>query len=331
MRYYDITVEPIAGGTQSANYSSENADGSFNARALQVEFDIPVNNFAAPAGLGIIKIRGVSFQNISQPNYLVGRTITVRGGMLKGLPLAKPQQRGILMQGRVYQAFGNWQGTDVSLDIIISPLVGSTSTPVNLAGKWKKGQSLQEFLTLLLQQAYGSATPVTGTLASNLTAAQDYDVAFPDVPQLATWALQQSLTVNNENANVESSYLGVQIAQRDNGFYLYDGTVNESAPLIAFTDMIGNGTWLGFQQIQIKTVLRADLAVGNTFTLPKGSNLVAVVNSFSQYRQNVSFQNTFRIIRLRHVGNSRQADADSWCTIIDAVLLNQQIADEQVN
>jgi hypothetical protein len=46
-----------------------------------------------------------------------------------------------------------------------------------------------------------------------------------------------------------------------------------------------------------------------------------VVDSFSQFRDNIAFQNDFLISRIRHVGDSRQPSADNWCTVVDAVLI----------
>ena len=334
MRYYDVTIESttVDGGVSPLlpiTYRSMDDNGRFIPTALQCDLDLPVNSFAAPAGLGVVKIRGVSFPDITQASYLVNRNVTVRGGMTKGLPLAKPAQAGVLYQGFVYQAFGNWQGTDVSLDLILAPVSGSAAVPVNLAGQWAKGQSLQSFIEQMLTQAYPGCT-VSGTLSSNLTATQDYPVSFTDLPQFASWALRVSLTVNNQRNNAAATYLGVQITQRGNNtFYLFDGSMAPAPTAIGYTDLIGNGTWLGVNQVQFKVVMRADIAVGDLISLPANANLINIVNSFTQYRQGVSFKNSFLVVRVRHLGNSRQADADSWCTIIDAVLTDQQFSDEQ--
>lgn len=335
MRYYDVTIESttVDGGVSPlvpVTYTSMDANGNFLPTALQCELDLPVNSFAAPAGLGTIKLRGVSFADLSQSNYLVKRNVTVRGGMTKGLPLAKPAQAGVLFQGFVYQAFGNWQGNDVSLDLILAPVAGSAATPVNLAGKWVKGQGMQAFIEQMLTQAYPGCT-ITGTLSSNLTATQDVPIKYTNMFDFSTWALRTSLTVNNQRNNAAATYLGVQITQRGNNqFYLFDGTVSPTPTVIDYTDLIGNGTWLGIAQVQFKVVLRADVAVGDLIQLPDKANLINIVNSFSQYRQGVSFKNQFIVTRVRHLGNSRQVDADSWVTIIDAVLSDQQFSDEQV-
>ena len=325
MRYYSIEIAPAAGGTTPLIYTSKAADGTPNPGALQVELDLPVNSFTAPAGLGAIKIRGVSFADITEASYLSGppgRAVVIRGGMLKGLPLANPAQAGILFEGQIYQAFGNWQGTDVSLDLIVAPLAGSIDMPVNLAGKWQTGQSLQDFLTMILQQGFPGSV-ITGTLASNLVATQDVPIAFTNVVDLAQWANRVSLVVNNAQGSVTTKFVGAFVTQTGNGFKLFDGTqASDQVTKIAYTDMIGNGTWLGVNQVQFKVVLRSDLAVGDLIQLPDNSNLLNIVNSFTQFRQDVSFKNTFQIVSLRHLGNSRQADADSWCTIINAVTSN---------
>jgi hypothetical protein len=44
-----------------------------------------------------------------------------------------------------------------------------------------------------------------------------------------------------------------------------------------------------------------------------------VQSSFSPFRQGSAFQGTFLVRTLRHVGSFRQADAQAWVTIVDAV------------
>jgi hypothetical protein len=64
--------------------------------------------------------------------------IQVFGGMSKGLPLANAVQSGLLMDGTIQQAWGNWQGTEQNINFVAqanssrSGNFGTPDSPVNL-------------------------------------------------------------------------------------------------------------------------------------------------------------------------------------------------------
>lgn len=68
-----------------------------------------------------VKVWGIPLSMISQAKNLAFKKIKVYGGFQRALPLANPKQAALLVQGYISQAFGNWQGTDMSLDLIVSP------------------------------------------------------------------------------------------------------------------------------------------------------------------------------------------------------------------
>ena len=93
---------------------------------------------------------------------------------------------------------------------------------------------------------------------------------------------------------------------------------------IAFTDLVGTVTYIDVATLQVKTIMRGDLNVGDRIQLPEGTPVLNVINNYSQYRNTVSFSKSFlEITQLRHVGSSRQADGNSWCTVITAVIRNK--------
>ena len=87
---------------------------------------------------------------------------------------------------------------------------------------------------------------------------------------------------------------------------------------IDFIDLIGQPTWLQPRTVSIKTVMRADLTMGQSILLPKAvvTNTAAAATSIAN--QQPSFQGSYDINSLRHVGNFRQPSADSWVSVIDA-------------
>lgn len=313
MRYYNIIISNPETQAVIRQYSSLTAQGDYSPSCLRVQMDIPANNFSAPAGAAMVKIYGVSFADINQTTDLNGATITVYGGMSEGLPLANAQQNGMISTGTIFQGFGNWQGNEITLDLIFYGLTGTVNKPVNLNLTWRKGTKMQTMIEQALQQAYPLSKKATGTISSSLTAPQDIPFSYSDLPTFANRVFDVSRTIIPS-----STYKGVQIAPVAGGFYLYDGTAQRDAKQINFTDLIGNGTWSAPGLINFKTVMRADLAVGDIVRMPQGVNLLNVPNSFTQFRNKSSFQNTFQIYSLRHVGDSRQPNADSWCTVIEA-------------
>lgn len=83
--------------------------------------------------------------------------------------------------------------------------------------------------------------------------------------------------------------------------------------------MIGNATWIDAFTIQIKVAMRGDLTINQYIILPiKGLGLaVSALNPLNYYKNTIPFQNVMLIKRIHHMGNSRQADANSWVTVID--------------
>jgi hypothetical protein len=69
--------------------------------------------------------------------------------------------------------------------------------------------------------------------------------------------------------------------------------------------------------------MRADLKVGSQVSLPKTqvSNTQAAQSSL--VNQKVAFQGNFQLQSMRHIGNSRQPDGNSWVTVFEAFPLQQ--------
>jgi hypothetical protein len=115
------------------------------------------------------------------------------------------------------------------------------------------------------------------------------------------------------------NYPGVSIVPLPNGgFSVFDGTSTQpSAKQINFQDLIGQPTWLEGQLISVKTVMRADFAVGAPVQLPQTliQNNAAVFSSLVNLT--ATFQGGFTVQSIRHVGNFRQPSADAWCTVFE--------------
>ena len=311
MRAYFIRITKPGTSDVLVQYTSFKPDGSTNGAALKVEFDIPAFAYGDPAGNAYLKISGVNYSDIVAANNLNDADITVYGGMAKGLPLANPSQAGVLFKGSVFQCFGNWQGNQTSLELICYAKKGTTADPVNLAYLWKKGSTLQDAVTQALKIAYpGSA--VTGGYDSALVYPEDQPFAYQTLNQFAKFVVDTSKTIITT-----PNYIGAQIVQKPGGFFLFDGTIAPAGKPISFLDLIGQPTWIDAGTMQFRTVLRADLNVGDIVVMPKGSNVINTANSFTRYRDTTAFQGSFTIKNIRHLGDSRQNSAEAWITVVD--------------
>jgi len=329
VRFYDIVITEPTSGAVLQRFTNK-VNGQVDMGALDIELDISTAGQALPISTSsFLRIWGISLQQVGQATSLVGKSIAVYGGMQAGLPLAKPAQSGLIVSGTIYPAYGNWVGTSMTLDMQIVPyLYAGLRTPVNIAFNWPAGTTLASALT----GAFSIAFPqwkVQMAISPNLVQNHDEPGFYGNLQQLAEYVKQKSIAIIGGD-----SYNGVEIGASANTLVVTDGTQDASATKtqVAFEDLIGQPTWIGLYECQIKTAMRADIAFGSVITLPP---LVATLTgdavappatipsssspSGLQSRQNSSFQGDFRVVRLRHVGRLRQPDAFSWNTTFDLV------------
>jgi len=315
MRFYDIKIYDPISKQPRLLYGTTKADGSYDPSALRVYFEIPFYNSSEPAGMAYVKIYGVNYIDIKQSAQITNGRITMLGGMFKGLPLVNTQQQGTLLEGSIYQAFGNWQGNEISLDLVAQPPSGTEENPIQVNFIWKKGENLSDLVARVLTSAY-PGKQVAGNYSSSLITNENIQGYYYTLNQFARWVKEAS-----QNLNPNKSYLGAQITQVPSGFKIYDGSSKENPKQLDFKDFIGNATYTKIDTINFKLVLRADLMVGDFVRMPKESNIANVVNSFTQFRDKIAFKNIFIISSIRHLGDSRQTSAESWCSVVDAIAL----------
>lgn len=322
MRYYWLRLTKDD-GTVLRQYTSLKPDDSTDGAALKIEFDIPVYAYGIPAGGAHIKVSGVNFADIQQasdfatsnstPGNPRGANITLMGGMSKGLPLANPAQAGLLLSGQVQQCWGNWQGTETSLELVAFAKPFTRSQPANLSFNWQQGQTLQEAVTRTLTNAYPGSI-ITGGFTSSLVYTEDQPGFYQTLEQFSSYVLDASQSVIQTDG-----YIGAQIRATPAGFELFDGSTLKAPKAISFLDLIGQPTWIDVATLQVRTVLRADLNVNDLITLPVGTNAINQQNNYAQNRNRGSFQGTFMVNNIRHLGDSRQPGGDSWVTVLECV------------
>lgn len=293
--------------------------GRPDPNALQVDLDISVTTADAPNNGSHVRIWGLGLRAISQTKKYYGKNIEVHGGMARGLPLAKPQQFGLLAKGIITQAYGNWEGVNQTLDLVFAPggeiPCGAGPNPMppkkNIVLDWKKDKKLEEALRSTLRTAF-PGMQIEFDLSEQLKADQDRPSYHPNLAQL-NYELRR---ITQEL--VGGHYPGVSIELSQGKIKVWDK--NQNATRIEFSDLIGMPTWIGPQTIQVKVVMRGDLDISKKITLPQtfvnSSQSGAPVGSAID--QQMSFAGDWDIQELRHIGASRAPAGDAWITVITA-------------
>lgn len=344
MRYYDIRMTDPDGNLlkqfgfakfgYDTNYTSYLEGGSLSG-ALNVEFNIPQGPYATPQQGAWLKVWGVGLDELANSkllgppdNRLCG--ITIRGGMKKGLPLAKPAQSGLIVDGSVFRPLGNWQYTDQTLEMILLPAVGTNDGQlVNIPFNYPKNTPLDA----AIEQSLATGLPKYSrniNIASNLKLPYDVQGAnYTNLNQFAAMILKLSLQQQFQGTPTQAggAYGGVQFRIVGKTITVYDGTKDygrnsfDNPKQIEFEDIIGQPTWIGPNSINFKCVLRADINVGDYVTLPTSLALPYVLSvpgasvPGAPSRSSLTYNGKFVVINVRHAGNSRNPNADSWCTI----------------
>jgi hypothetical protein len=342
-RYYKLTVTPKSadGKTSSpTTWTNKNGDKAI-LNAQRIEFDLAVTTGATPAGGAWIRVWGPTREQIDQASDFNGASIEFYGGMQNGLPLATQSvqagQPGLLISGTVFQAYANWQGTIQTLEFVIIPAplddavssdearqaasVGAPPPPLNFSFTWKQGDSLTDKVQAVLRQAYPGSS-VTLSAATDITLLHDEAGVFTDIRTFSNYVQGISRDIKGP------TYAGLNITPNGTkSFLVFDNTkVNGSVTKVTMFDLIGQVTWLSAYTATFATVLRADINIGDTVTFPPLAQAQAITtaDSQSQARTKNTFNGNWQVTEyVRHVGDSRSPDAQSWVSVFQAAAMNE--------
>lgn len=328
MRFYSITLTPLGSTTPARTWTSF-PNGQFDPGALNVEFDLTVAPYATPVGGQTITIEGISIADLMQPQQFApqivngvqqpGMTFELKGGMGQGLPLANPAQQGTLLKGQVWQSFGNWEGTEMSLDLVINPGGFDSSNPGNFVLNWQANQPLGTALQNCLAVAYPNV-PLSINVSDQLVQSETEVHHCGTLEELSQYV--QEVT---NGQFLGATYPGVQIAMQGGTLSVFDNTWQPPTVQLNFTDLVGQPTWVNVNLLQVKLVMRGDLQIGTIVKMPIGlSGQVGQVltsgNSLpSSSNYLTTFSGSFQVVEVRHIGNFRSGDGRSWATIINCV------------
>ena len=335
MRYYKIEITDASGkpitfpslqgsGAPPGVITSALSDGTSNPAALNIELDLAVYGAAVGDTTSYVRIWGLSLAELASSFNLNGKNIKVSGGMAKGYPLANPAQQGLLVQGQISQAFGNWIGTDMTLDMYLRPSVGTLDQPANYTFTWAKGEQLSAMIARTLKVVAPGQTQRIN-ISADRVANQDKVGVYSTLTQFAQMVADQ--TKGQLGANDQ----GVTIATDGQTVRVFENSTAKAAGAkqIAFQDLLGQVTWSEPGVVTAKLVMRGDLAIGDVLQFPQGLIVTTSQNAMSAYggtgsqhpANALTFSGTFQIIQMQHWGNFRIPDAQAWNTTISCALV----------
>ncbi len=319
MRFYKIDLAKQDGSPLTPvslggmGLTSLLANGQNNPAALNIELDIPVAALHSPQGNSLIRVWGLGLQDLTNSFELNDATISVYGGMSKGLPLANASQAQLLVKGQVFQGFGNWVGTEQTVDMILMPPIGTNAAPLNIILDWTAGMTLGAALSSTLNTAFPTAKRIIN-LNPRLVLDHDEVGYYGTLTQMASVLnpLSKSIITDPGYPGVSISYDGETVTVSD----LYGPPVQTKA--IAFEDLIGQPTWIGPFTIQVKTVMRGDIDLFDIVTLPQ-TLITNTQSALTRFRDKSIFSGNYVVQSIHHWGNFRQPDAASWNTTFEMI------------
>lgn len=327
MRYYrieltnrttgkPITVQSLAGsGLPPGVITSALPDKTTNPAALNIELDLMTYNGDIGSPASYLRIWGLGLAELSQAFNLNDQHIRVFGGMAKGLPLADPSQAGLLIEGEINQAFGNWIGTDQTLDIQFRAAGRS-----NYTFTWASGEKLSDMLARTLKTALPNAKQAINIKATRVANAEKPG-AYSTFTQFAQAVMMMTETAPGEGDGVAMAFDG----QTVRAYEATETKAGSNIKQIKFQDLLGQITWAAPLTIQAKMVMRGDLQMSQIIQFPKDllvTTTAAAQPAFGGTGQNPSNKlsfggdGKFQINQMQHWGNFRQPDAMSWNTTV---------------
>jgi hypothetical protein len=325
LRYYQIVIYKPGSTTPFRTYTSF-SNGQTDPGALNVMLDAFAYVFAAPTQQGAsIQIWGISIEDISQASNFTGCTIQVFAGFQKGLPLNNASQAGLIITGKIFQSFGNWVGTQMTLDFVVLADGAAPSQGANLTFSWLAGTQLKNAMTTTLNNAFpGVKTNIN--ISPNLVLAHDEHGTYSSMPAFAQMIKRLSA------AAIGGAYPGVDICWTPTQINVFDGTTQSTPVQIAFQDLIGQPVWISLSDIQFVCPMRADLSVGTYIAMPKGllgnpqnpagapGAVVTTAASLPQARQASLFNGSFIVTLVHHLGNFRGTNGSDWVSVLNAAI-----------
>jgi hypothetical protein len=224
--------------------------------------------------------------------------------------------------------------TDIISDIAsgLNSLFKVGQNQVNIVLIWTSGQKLSDALQQCLKTAFPKTT-ITIDISDKLVQNHDEKGFYQTIGQLATYIRQVSTFIMQGSTK---NYTGVSISFANGKITVTDSEASsksftQSAYTINYTDLVGLPIWIAAQQIQVKTVLRADIQFDQVITIAPTPTLAAFVNGGVAFdnpsdldnRGKMVFSGNGKIMAIDHYGDSRSASGDAWVSVYTVYVGNE--------
>lgn len=344
-----VSTAPVGGsGTQTGSGSSVQGaqwtsvvNGQNDPGALDIEFDISLVIGDSGASNGShIKIWGIPFNMITQSSKFIGCRLQMWAGFTEGLPLANLQvpNQGLILDGNIWPALGNWVLNDLSLEFFVvagdKGGVGGPTNPKNIVHNVPANQPFSQGIQTALQTAFPNST-VTVAISDKIKLAYPDYGFYQSIEQYANYlkALSHDLLGTPQT----TGYQGIRIYSHGDKITAKDNANPSGSPIVLkYEDFVGQPTWIDYNKISIKTLLRGDINPVNSnpvqIKLPANTlfSVGGAKGAFSTQdptsgdpsptNNNIlAFQGTWIVQSVRHIGRFRSPSMDSWVTVIEAV------------
>lgn len=326
MRRYRIEV--VDDKENTPQDSDNNPIGPFDTadtpgRGLNIEFDALITGLDVVVSGTVLTIYGLPITMLNQSVNLAGKTVRVYAGFDTGLPLANRDQFGLIISGKVFNAWANWLGTYQTLNLHITPmpLTISTKTEIPITLDGKAGEKLSDVMRRGIQAAYPNFKRIDIFIGDDLVLPEDGNATYKGLTDLSTTARSLSKAIKGNPVDYE----GIHISVNDNEVIrIFDGTTATNGVNILPQELVGQPTWIEFNKISFKCPMRADLSCGDVVVLPQGlvSSLLMVNTDYarSSYRDASLFSGKFLITSVRHIGEFSNPDgSNAWNTVYEAI------------
>lgn len=321
MRYYSIQLSKPGSSAIFREYTSfprVGHSGQSDPGALNLVFDAYEYALATPQGLCTLQLWGVPLQDLAQASNFTDCIINVYAGFQAGLPLNNAAQAGLILTGYVFQAFGNWIGVDMTLDLVVAMRGQLAAQDTNISFSWTAGTPLATALAATLTTALPGLKQ-TINVNPDLVLNHDEHGIYPSLVSFA-----QMLKPITQDA-IGGDYPGVDLVLTPNAITIFDGSTRAAPKQLVFQDLIGQPTWIDNQTIQFMCPMRSDWHIGDFIKMPQGllgvpGAVVTTQASNPQARQQSVFTGVFMINLVHHLGNFRQPDGAAWVTVFNAIV-----------
>ncbi|MDF7674219.1 hypothetical protein PT277_02305 [Acetobacteraceae bacterium ESL0709] len=310
-----------------------NPYGRYDGGALDIEFkvdQVSLDNYT----LASITIYGVDSDVLNMADSMEGRVVELRGGMGKGLPLSNPALYGQILYGTVVTGAASWTGPNTSLTLYVKPHVAtSDKEDVDLNKRVtitddqnkkkksqnafivniKKGDQIRDALGKCVQPHFKDYKILfESTLAENLTADKDFANYYEKLEDFA-------YDIGGKEDCLWKYYTGLnlKIYTQDKFFIFADGTSDKDPKQIEFSQMIGQPSWDGKDNIiKFSCLLRADLHIGDKIILPLFDDLGKPVDDTVQKlpatKHKSRYSGVFYITAVNYYGWFRSKEGKDW-------------------